>query len=164
SGGTITGAALAGGSPALDGPPNMRRARSSLPPGFGTIWTTVAVDLIGFGIVLPVLPLYAERFGATPTQIGALLASFSVAQLLFAPVWGLVSDRVGRKPVLVLSLAGTAVGSVLTGLARSVTILFFARVLGGISRASVSLAQASLADVATPKERAPIFRLLLTAL
>src|SRR5438309_1565834 len=119
----------------------MRRARSSLPPGFGTIWTTVAVDLIGFGIVLPVLPLYAERFGATPTQIGALLASFSVAQLLFAPVWGWVSDRIGRKPVLVLSLAGTAVGSVLTGLAGSLTILFFARVLDGISGASVSVAQ-----------------------
>jgi multidrug resistance protein len=141
----------------------MRRARTSLPPGFGTIWTTVAVDLIGFGIVLPVLPLYAERFGATPTQVGALLASFSVAQLLFAPVWGWVSDRIGRKPVLVLSLAGTAVGSVLTGLAGSLTILFFARVLDGISGASVSVAQASVADVATPKERARLFGLLGTA-
>ena len=134
-----------------------------MPPGFGTIWTTVAVDLIGFGIVLPVLPLYAERFGATPMQIGALLASFSVAQLLFAPVWGWVSDRIGRKPVLVLSLAGTAVGSVLTGLAGSLTILFFARVLDGISGASVSVAQASVADVATPKERARLFGLLGTA-
>src|SRR6266498_2088265 len=101
----------------------MRRARSSLPPGFGTIWTTVAVDLIGFGIVLPVLPLYAERFGATPTQVGALLASFSVAQLLFAPVWGWLSDRVGRKPVLIVARAGTAVGSVVTGLAGSWTVL-----------------------------------------
>jgi MFS transporter, DHA1 family, tetracycline resistance protein len=142
---------------------NMKRARSNLPPGFGTIWTTVAIDLIGFGIVLPVLPLYAERFGATPTQIGALLASFSVAQLLFAPVWGWVSDRIGRKPVLVLSLAGTAVGSVLTGLAGSLTILFCARVLDGISGASVSVAQASVADVATPKERARLFGLLGTA-
>src|SRR5947209_12405103 len=106
----------------------MRRARTPLPPGFGTIWTTVAVDLIGFGIVLPILPLYAERFGATPTQVGALLASFSVAQLVFAPLWGWVSDHVGRKPVLLVSLAGTAVGSVLTGFAGSLLVLFFARV------------------------------------
>ena len=141
----------------------MRRARTSLPPGFGTIWTTVAVDLIGFGIVLPVLPLYAERFGATPTQVGALLASFSVAQLLFAPVWGLLSDRIGRKPVLIVSLAGTAVGSVLTGLAGSLTVLYFARVLDGISGASVSVAQASVADVAKPAERARLFGLLGTA-
>jgi MFS family permease len=85
--------------------------RTPFPPGFGTIWTTVALDLIGFGIVLPILPLYAERFGASATTIGILMATFSVAQLLLAPVWGRVSDRVGRKPVILISLFGTAAGS-----------------------------------------------------
>ena len=92
-----------------------RGERRPLPPGFGTIWTTVAVDLVGFGVVLPLLPLYASRFHASPATVGAMFASFSVAQLVFAPIWGRVSDRVGRKPILVLSLLGTAVGTLLTG-------------------------------------------------
>jgi MFS family permease len=95
--------------------PRSRRPSRSLPPGFATIWSTVAIDLVGFGIVLPILPLYAERFGASPTTIGVLLASFSVAQLLCAPLWGRLSDRVGRKPVLIVSLFGTAIGSFVTG-------------------------------------------------
>src|SRR5438270_8100191 len=114
-----------------------RGERRPLPPGFGTIWTTVAVDLIGFGVVLPLLPLYAQRFHASATTVGALFASFSVAQLVFAPVWGRLSDRVGRKPVLVVSLAGTAVGSLLTGLAGSLAVVFVGRVVDGVSGASV---------------------------
>src|SRR3954454_5494207 len=93
-----------------------RPDRPPLPPGFGTIWTSVAVDLIGWGIVLPILPLYGERFTDSPFTLGLLVAPFSVMQLLFAPIWGRVSDRVGRKPVLVVSLAGTAVGSLVMGL------------------------------------------------
>lgn len=137
-----------------------RRERTPLPPGFVTIWTSVALDLVGFGIVLPILPLYAERFGARPATVGLLVASFSVAQMLFAPVWGRVSDRIGRKPVLVLSLAGTAVGSLLTGLAGSLWLLFLGRVVDGISGASVSVAQASVADVAPPGERVRLFGML----
>jgi MFS family permease len=136
------------------------RRRAPLPAGFGTIWTTVALDLVGFGIILPVLPQYAERYGATPAVVGALFASFSVAQLLLAPVWGGLSDRVGRKPVLVLSLVGTAVGSLVTGLAGSVAVLFAGRVLDGASGASVSVAQAAVADLAEPAERARLFGLL----
>ena len=90
-------------------------APRALPEGFGTIWSAVALDLVGFGIVLPILPLYAERFDASPATIGLLVASFSLAQFVFSPIWGRVSDRIGRKPVLVLSLFGTAVGSLLTG-------------------------------------------------
>lgn len=138
----------------------MRRSRQALPPGFGTIWTTVAIDLIGFGIVLPVLPQYAERFGASPTVVGMLLASFSVAQLLFAPLWGWLSDRVGRKPILIVSLAGTAVGSLLTGVAGSLALLFAGRVIDGISGASVSVAHASVADVAPRDQRARLFGML----
>ncbi len=137
-----------------------RGGRPPLPPGFATIWTTVALDLVGFGIILPVLPLYAERFGARPATIGLLLASFSVAQLLFAPVWGSVSDRIGRKPVLILSLAGTALGSLLTGLAGSLPLLFLGRIVDGVSGASVSVAQASVADLAPPAERPRLFGLL----
>lgn len=137
-------------------------SRAPLPPGFTTIWTTVALDLVGFGIVLPLLPLYASdsRFGASPAVVGVLLASFSLAQFVFAPVWGRLSDRVGRKPILVLSLAGTALGSLLTGLAGSLLVLFVGRVLDGISGASVSVAQAAVADLATPEERPRLFGLL----
>lgn len=117
---------------------------------------------MGFGIVLPILPLYAEsdRFGASPGVIGLLVASFSLAQLVFAPLWGRVSDRIGRKPVLVLSLAGTAVGSLLTGLAPNLAWLFIGRLVDGASGASVSVAQAAVADVASPEERPRLLGLL----
>ena len=137
-----------------------RPERAPLPEGFGTIWSAVALDLVGFGIVLPVLPLYAERFDASPAVIGLLVASFSLAQFVFSPIWGRVSDRVGRKPVLVLSLFGTAVGSLLTGIAGSLWLLFAARLLDGISGASVSVAQASVTDLAPPSERPRLLGLL----
>ena len=120
----------------------------------------MALDLVGFGIVLPILPLYAERFDASPATIGVLVASFSFAQFVFSPVWGRVSDRVGRKPVLVLSLFGTAVGSLLTGLAGSLWLLFAARILDGISGASVSVAQAAVTDLAPPSQRPRLLGLL----
>lgn len=127
-----------------------------LPPGFGPIWSAVALDLVGFGIVLPLLPLYAEReqFSASPVQIGLLVASFSLAQLVFSPLWGRVSDRYGRRPVLLVSMAGTAVGSLLTGLAPNLAVLFLGRIVDGISGASVSVAQAAVVDVAPARDRA----------
>jgi DHA1 family tetracycline resistance protein-like MFS transporter len=134
--------------------------RRPLPPGFGTIWLAVALDLVGFGIVLPILPRYAERFGATPAVAGALVATFSLGQLLFSPVLGRLSDRIGRRPVLVLSLMGTAVGSLVTGLAGSLWVLFAGRIIDGVSGASVSVAQAAVADVASPEERARLLGLL----
>ena len=78
----------------------------------------MVIDLVGFGIVLPILPLWAEDFGASPTQIGLLTASYAVVQLLFAPVWGRLSDRYGRRPVILASLLGSAVSALLIGLAR----------------------------------------------
>lgn len=137
-----------------------RGPRAPLPPGFATIWTTVALDLVGFGVVLPILPLYARDFGASPTTIGALVASFSLMQLVFSPLWGRASDRWGRKPVLIVSLVGTAVGSLLTGLAGSLWLLFAGRLLDGFSGASVSVAQAAVTDVAPPAERARLLGLL----
>lgn len=131
-----------------------------MPPGFSAIWACVALDLVGFGIVVPILPRYAERFGASPSTVGLLVASFSIAQLLFAPVWGRVSDRIGRKPVLIASLVGTAVGSLLTGLAGTLWLLFAGRIIDGISGASVSVAQAAVADLAPREERARLLGLL----
>lgn len=134
-------------------------ARQRLPRGFGVVWTTVAIDLIGFGIVLPILPQYAERFGAGAAVIGMLSASFSLMQLLFAPVWGRLSDRVGRKPILLLSLFGTATGSLLTALAPALWVLFLGRIIDGISGASVSVAQAAVADLSSPRQRARLMGL-----
>ena len=120
----------------------------------GIVFTTVVLDLVGFGIVLPILPLWAEEFGASPTQIGLLTASYAVAQLLFAPVWGRLSDRYGRRPVILASLAGSAVAALLIGLAGTLVLLFIARVLQGVAGASYAAAQAYVADVTTARERA----------
>jgi MFS family permease len=138
----------------------MVRRREPLPPGFGTIWSCVALDLLGFGIVLPILPVYARRFHASPVTATALIAVFSAAQLVCSPLLGRLSDRVGRKPVLILSLAGTAVGSLLTGLAGSVAVLYLGRLVDGASGASVAAAQAAVSDVAAPAQRARLFGLL----
>src|SRR3990172_1304795 len=116
----------------------------------GIVVTTVMIDLIGFGIVIPLMPLYAEDFGASPTQIGLLTASFAFMQLLFAPVWGRLSDRIGRRPVILASLVGTAVASLLFGLAGALWLLFVARILDGISGASYVAAHAYLAHVTQP--------------
>jgi multidrug resistance protein len=137
-----------------------RAGRPPLPPGFGAIWTSVALDLIGFGIVLPILPLYAERFGAGPAAATGLVAAFSAAQLVSSPLWGRISDRLGRKPVLVVSLIGTCVGSLVTGLAGALWILFLGRIIDGASGGSVSVAQAAVADVAPPEQRARLMGLL----
>ncbi len=137
-----------------------RRTSRPTPPGFATIWTTVALDLVGFGMLFPVLARYSEELGASPTEAGLLVASFSLAQLVCSPLTGRLSDRIGRKPVLVASLVGTAVGSLLTGLAGSLWVLFAARLLDGASGASVSVAQAAVTDVAAPEERARLLGLL----
>jgi MFS transporter, DHA1 family, tetracycline resistance protein len=138
----------------------MGRRRTRFPAGFGALWGCVLLDLIGFGIILPILPLWAERFGARPGVIGALVATYSAFQLAFAPLWGRLSDRFGRKPVLILALLGTAAGSLLTGLASSVALLFAGRAIDGLSGASVAVAQAAVADLAEPAERPRLLGLI----
>src|SRR6478752_5563266 len=96
-----------------------------------TIFLTCFIDILGFGIVIPVLPLYAEHFGATALQIGWLVGIFSLAQFFFSPIWGRISDRVGRKPVLLVGLIGTVVGYLLMGSAKTVTALLVARLIAG---------------------------------
>jgi multidrug resistance protein len=120
----------------------------------GIVFTTVLIDLIGFGIVLPILPLWAEDFGASPVEIGVITASYAVMQLIFAPVLGRLSDRHGRRPVILLSLVGTVVAFLMIGFAQGLLIIFIARVLQGIAGASYAAAQAYVADVTTPLERA----------
>lgn len=131
-----------------------------MPPGFGTIWLAVAVDLIGFGIVFPILPLYARRFHASSATATGLVAAFAAASFVFSPVWGRLSDRFGRKPILLLSLVGTCAGSLITGLAGGIALLYVGRVVDGISGASVSVAQASTSDIASSGQRARLFGLL----
>jgi len=120
------------------------------------IFITVFIDLVGFGIVIPVLPFYAEgtKFGATPSQVGLLFASYSVMQLIFSPVLGRLSDKHGRRPILLISLLGTSLGFLILGFATTLTLLFIGRIIDGISGGNISTAQAYIADVTTKENRA----------
>ncbi|HEV3210676.1 MAG TPA: MFS transporter [Chthoniobacterales bacterium] len=118
-----------------------------------SILSIVFIDLVGFGMIIPILPLYAQRFQATEWQIGLLLASYSFMQFLASPVLGWLSDRYGRKPVLLCSLIGSAVGYMFMASAVSLATLFAARILAGISGASVGTASAYIADITPPENR-----------
>jgi multidrug resistance protein len=130
------------------------RSGSSARSPLGVLFLTVFIDLMGFGIVIPLLPIYAESMHATPFTAGVLIAVYSLMQLLFAPVWGRISDRVGRRPVLLVSLAGSAASYVLLAGAGSLGTLFLARVLAGAAGANIPVAQAYIADVTPASERA----------
>jgi multidrug resistance protein len=118
------------------------------------LFVTVFIDLIGFGIVLPLLPFYAQHFGANALLVGLLSTSFSLMQLLFAPVWGRLSDLVGRRPVILVGLFGSSISYLTFALAPSLTILFLSRILAGIAGANISTAQAYIADSTQPENRA----------
>jgi DHA1 family tetracycline resistance protein-like MFS transporter len=118
-----------------------------------TIFVVVFVDLLGFSLILPLLPYYAEAFGATPLVAGLLIASYAVAQLIGAPVLGRLSDRFGRRPVLLASIAGTLLGFLLLGVAQSLAVLFLARILDGLTGGNISVAQAYITDVTDEKNR-----------
>jgi DHA1 family tetracycline resistance protein-like MFS transporter len=124
------------------------------------IFLTIFVNLVGFGIIIPLLPFYAETFGASPLVIGLLFAIFSLCQLVAAPALGDLSDRYGRRPVLIFSLAGTVVSFVMMALAHSLTMLFLARIVDGLSGGNISTARAYVADVTEPKDRAHAYGLI----
>jgi len=141
--------------------PQARPAKS----GLMIVFVTVFIDLLGFGIVLPLLPRYGKAFEADNLTLGLLMASFSAMQFLFAPIWGRVSDRVGRRPILILGLAGSTASYALFGYATSlgkdtvwlgmgvIAWLFLSRIGAGIAGATIPTAQAYIADVTGARER-----------
>jgi len=118
------------------------------------IFLTILVDLIGFGIVIPLLPFYAERFDASPFDVGVLVAVYSLMQFIFSPILGSLSDKYGRKPILLISIAGSAIGYLTIGLAGSLLMVFVGRIIGGITAGNLSTAQAYIADVTSRENRA----------
>jgi len=125
------------------------RSRSTLP----ILFSIVVIDVIGFGIIIPVLPFYADEFGASGLVLGILFTSHAAMQALFAPLWGRLADRIGRRPVMLCTIAGTSGALLLLGLADSLVQLFAARILSGIFAANISVATAYIADVTDDDER-----------
>jgi multidrug resistance protein len=130
----------------MNGSPSNRRA-------YLAVFLTVVLDLIGFGMILPLLPFYAQELEATPFLIGILFSSYSLAQLLFAPMLGRLSDRIGRRPVLLATIAGSAGAHLLFAFSGSFALLLLARTLAGVAAANYGIAQAYLADITPPEER-----------
>jgi DHA1 family tetracycline resistance protein-like MFS transporter len=130
-------------------------APAAAPPrrGLGVLFAVVVLDLVGFGIVMPVLPFWAQEFGAGALAFGLLQSSYAAAQFVCAPLWGRLSDRAGRRPVLLFTIAGTSLAMLATGLAPSLAWLFAARVLAGAFAANISVASAYITDVTPPEER-----------
>ena len=118
------------------------------------LFITVFVDLIGFGMVIPFLSFYAHEYGASGVVVGAVVGVYSIMQFFFAPFWGRLSDRVGRRPVLLVSLAASCSGYLLFGFAHGLTLLFVSRVIAGAGGANIGTAQAYIADATTPEDRA----------
>lgn len=118
------------------------------------IFITVFIDLLGFGIIIPLLPFYAESYGATAFMVGLLSTVYSLMQFLVAPLLGRWSDRIGRRPIILLGLAMSCAAYVALALANSLALIFAARVVGGIAGANIPTAQAYIADVTTPENRA----------
>ena len=119
-----------------------------------TLFLIVLVDLIGFGLVIPLLPFYAVRFAASPQEVTALVAIYSLAQLVTAPLWGRLSDRVGRRPVLMVSMAASVAAYFWIGSATALWMLFAARALAGACAGNIAAAQAYIADITKPEDRA----------
>lgn len=133
------------GAPAED--PQRRRA-------LGVAFLTLFLDLLGFGIIIPIQPFYAESFGAAPAVVTLLGASYSLMQFIFAPLWGRWSDRIGRRPVVLISVAFSAAGFLAFGLAHSLLMLFVARMIAGFGNANLGTVQALVADVTPGAQRA----------
>ncbi|MFJ7726271.1 MFS transporter [Neobacillus sp. NPDC097160] len=118
------------------------------------LFVVMFLVMVGFGIIIPVLPFYAEEIGANPTELGLLMAVYSLMQLIFAPMWGQVSDRIGRKPVMMIGIAGLGLSFLIQAMSTELWMLFAARILGGIlSSANMPTAMAYVADITTEENR-----------
>lgn len=118
------------------------------------VYITVFLDLLGFGLILPLLPYYAQSFGATGLTLGTMTTAYSAAQFIGAPIMGALSDRYGRRPILLLTLLGSAASMTCAGLSTSLTQLTLARLVAGLCGGSIAAAQAFIADVTTADTRA----------
>ncbi|MCL6573277.1 MAG: MFS transporter [Bacillus sp. (in: Bacteria)] len=126
------------------------QSKSALP----ILFVVMFLVMVGFGIIIPVLPFYAEEIGANPTELGLLMAVYSLMQLIFAPIWGRVSDRIGRKPVMMIGIAGLTLSFLIQALSTQLWMLFVARIIGGIlSSANMPTAMAYVADITTEENR-----------
>src|SRR5690349_13652735 len=148
-GGTAS-ARRAAGVPPMGYIPARVKTRRSL----AILFIIVFIDLLGFGMVIPVMALYAERLGAPADQIGWLMTGYSAMQFVFTPIWGRLSDRYGRRPLLLLSIVMTAVGFLAYALANDFTWLLVSRLFAGAATANIAIAQAYIADVTPPEGRA----------
>lgn len=120
----------------------------------GIIFATILIDFVGFSVLIPVLPIYMEKLGASSFEVGLILALYAAAQLVFLPAWGWLSDRIGRRPVILVSLLGTVVSFLLLAVAPSIGMIYAARILAGFFAASIGTAQAVVTDLTPPEERA----------
>lgn len=128
----------------------MSRHKASL----GSLFAVIVLDLIGFGVVIPILPFFAEAYGASATMLGLILTSYAAMQFLFSPLWGRLSDKIGRKKVLLMTMAGSVIGMVILGLAPNLWVLFLGRILSGVFGANISVATAYVTDVTSEANRA----------
>ncbi|MEN8158492.1 MAG: MFS transporter [Myxococcota bacterium] len=133
----------------MDANPSDARRRLTL----AVVFVTIFIDFVGFSVLIPVLPLFALRLGASALQIGWIVALYGLAQLLFLPVWGWVSDRIGRRPVILISLLGTAISFAVLAAAETIPTVYLARALTGLFAASIGAAQAVVTDLTPPSER-----------
>jgi len=133
-----------------DAPPKQVEPRTIL----SIVFATILIDFIGFSILIPVLPEYADELGASAFQVGLIVAVYALVQLLFLPAWGWFSDRFGRRPVILVSLTGTIASFLLLSVADSLSVIYMSRILGGFFAASVGTAQAVVTDVTPPNQRA----------
>lgn len=136
--------------------PTQQAERRALLP----IFLIVVVDILGMTIILPLLPFYAEEFGASPHQIGLLIATYAVCQLVSGPVLGQIADRVGRKPLLLVSQLGTLIGFIVLGSASSLAMVFVSRAIDGSTAGNLSIAQAYVSDVTSKENRAKSFAII----
>jgi DHA1 family tetracycline resistance protein-like MFS transporter len=142
-------------SGAAEAKPTSRFASPLLP-----IFLIVLVDVLGFTIILPLLPFYSERLGASPTEVGALVSIYAICQLIAGPILGQLSDRMGRRPLLLVSQAGTLIGFLLLAFSTRLWMVFLARAIDGATAGNITIAQAYISDVTKPEQRAKSFALI----
>lgn len=127
------------------------------------IFLIIFVNLLGFGIIMPLMPYYVESFGAGPITVGLVAAAYSFFQIISAPILGELSDKFGRRPILLISIAGTAVSFLLLGVAKTIPILFLSRIIDGATGGNISTAQAYIADITSKKDRTQGMGMMMAA-